>query len=44
MNFEDIVAELMSLNDDRANKLMLITAMVVAPQEVVSVNQSIVKV
>ena len=44
MNFEDIVAELMSLNDDRANKLMLITAMVVAPQEVVSVNLSINKV
>ena len=39
MNFEDIVAELMSLNDERANKLMLITAMVVAPQEVVSLNQ-----
>ena len=36
MNFNDITAELMSLNDERANKLMLIAAMIVGPKEHVS--------
>jgi len=36
MNFQDITAQLMSLGDARADKLMLITAMVVAPRESVS--------
>ena len=36
MNFADIVAELISLDDPRALKLMLIAAMVVGPQETVS--------
>ena len=33
MNFADIVGELMSLDDPRAAKLMLIAAMVVGPKE-----------
>jgi len=37
MNFADIVAELISLDDPRALKLMLIAAMVVGPQETVSI-------
>ena len=37
MNFADIVGELMSLDDPRAAKLMLIAAMVVGPKETVSV-------
>ena len=36
MNFTDITAELMSLGDPRAEKLMLIAAMVVGPKEHVS--------
>ena len=36
MNFEDIVGELMSLEDGRGRKLMLIAAMIVGPQEIVS--------
>ena len=36
MNFADIVSELMSKDDERAVKLMLIAAMVVGPQETVS--------
>ena len=38
MNFNDIVGELMSLNDSRANNLMLIAAMVVGPKERVSAS------
>ena len=37
MNFADIVGELMSLDDPRAAKLMLIAAMVVGPKETVSI-------
>ena len=36
MNFNDIVAELMSLGDARADNIMLIAAMIVGPQEHVS--------
>ena len=36
MNFADIVQELVSKDDERAVKLMLIAAMVVGPQETVS--------
>ena len=39
MNFQDIVGELISLDDERARALMLIAAMVVGPQEHVSFNQ-----
>ena len=39
MNFADIVGELMSKDDERAVKLMLIAAMVVGPQETVSALQ-----
>ena len=38
MNFNDIVGELMSLDDSRANNLMLIAAMVVGPKERVSTS------
>ena len=38
MNFQDIVGELISLDDERARALMLIAAMVVGPQEHVSFN------
>ena len=38
MNFNDIVGELMSLDDPRALHLMLIAAMVVGPQETVSLK------
>ena len=40
MNFSDIVGELMSLDDPRALKLMLIASMVVGPQETVSNSKS----
>jgi len=33
MNFNDIVAELLSFGDERADKLMLIAAMVVGPKQ-----------
>ena len=36
MNFEDIVGELISLEDDRGRKLLLIASMIVGPQETVS--------
>ena len=36
MNFNDIVAELMSLGDARADNIMLIASMIVGPQEHVS--------
>lgn len=38
MNFNDITAELMSLGDERGDKLLLIAAMVVGPKEHVSMS------
>ena len=43
MNFEDIVGELISLEDDRGRKLLLIASMIVGPQETVSHQHALTK-
>ena len=37
MNFQDIVAELISLEDPRGRQLLLIASMIVGPQKTVSI-------
>ena len=44
MNFQDIVAELISLEDPRGRQLLLIAAMIVGPQEIVSTHISVTNI
>ena len=44
MNFQDIVAELISLEDPRGRQLLLIAAMIVGPQEHVSTRTSVANI
>ena len=44
MNFQDIVAELISLEDPRGRQLLLIAAMIVGPQEHVSTHTSVANI